>query len=169
MYNFVKLCLMIFVSWFFLYGCSAIHRPTYSPHPEVVLQQDISLPQPVLTLPKQKQILSPSGKAVNDLIARANRLKLSGELETAAASLERAVRISPKDPIPWQHLAQIRLQQKDTGQAEALAAKSNSLAKGSKRIIQRNWQIIEQARCLAGDIKETLSTESKIDDLDTIH
>ncbi len=185
MYHRSNLCLMIFGSLFFLYGCAATYHPPRPlppkislPHPlppdsslpqsvpPVPVPPAISLPQSVPSVPEQKQIPEPSGRAVSDLIAKADRLEQSGELETAAASLERAVRISPKDPLPWQRLAQIRLRQKDAVQAEVLAAKSNSLAGGSKPIMCRNWQIIKEARYLAGDIKGALRAEGKIQELD---
>ncbi|MFH1976825.1 MAG: tetratricopeptide repeat protein [Pseudomonadota bacterium] len=161
MYHRANLCLMILGSLFFLYGCAA----TY--HPPGPLPPEISLPQSVPPAPEQKQIPEPSSRAVSDLIANADHMEQSGELETAAASLERAVRISPKDPIPWQRLAQIRLLQKDAVQAEILAGKSNSLAGRSKRIMCRNWQIIKEARYLAGDVKGALRAEDKIEEFDT--
>ena len=127
-----NLFLMILGSLFFLYGCAATYHPPRPIPPKTSLPYPLppasSLPQSVPSVPEQKQIPEPSSRAVSDLIAKADHLEQSGELETAAASLERAVRIAPKDPIPWQRLAQIRLQQKDAVQAEVLAAKSNSLA-----------------------------------------
>jgi tetratricopeptide (TPR) repeat protein len=180
-----NLFLMILGSLFFLYGCAATYHPPRPlppkislPHPlppDISLPQSVppvpvpptsSLPQSVPSVPEQKQIPEPSSRAVSDLIAKADHMEQSGELEIAAASLERAVRIAPKDPIPWQRLAQIRLQQKDAVQAEALAAKSNSLAGRSKPIMCRNWQIIKQARNLAGDVKGALRAEDKIQELD---
>lgn len=167
MYHRANLCLMILGSLFFLYGCAATYHPPGPLPPEISLPHplppDISLPP----APEQKQIPEPSSRAVSDLIAKADHMEQSGELETAAASLERAVRISPKDPIPWQRLAQIRLLQKDAVQAEILAGKSNSLAGRSKRIMCRNWQIIKEARYLAGDVKGALRAEDKIEELDT--
>ena len=164
-------CLII-LSWlFFLYGCAVTYHPPRPIPSEISLPQplppEISLPQSVPPVPEQKQIPEPSSRAVSDLLDRADHLEQSGELETAAASLERAVRISPKDPIPWQRLAQIRLLQKDTVQAEVLATKSNSLAGRTKHIIFRNWQIIKDARYLAGDVKGALHAQDKIEELDT--
>ena len=165
MYYRFNLCLMILCSLFFLYGCAATYRPPVPP--EISLPPDISLPQSVPPAAEQEKIPEPSNRAVSDLIAKADYLEQSGELETAAASLERAVRISPKDPIPWQRLARIRLRQKDAVQAEVLATKSNSLAGRSKRIMYQNWQIIKQARYLAGDVKGAIRAEDKIKELDT--
>jgi len=162
---FIKLCLTFFAALFFLYGCSAMYQSPRSLPPDVVLPGP-SVPEPAPTEPGQKHEPAPPVNAVSFLIARADSLKLSGELETAAASLERAVRIAPKNPIPWQRLAQIRLVQKDFAQAEALADKSNSLAKGLKPILLRNWQIIQEARELAGDMDGAFDAKRRIEALD---
>ena len=70
----------------------------------------------------------------------------AGRLATAAASLERALRIEPKNPRLWQELARLRLQQGDLAQAESLAARSNSFAGGEPALRAENQRIIEQAR-----------------------
>ncbi len=124
-----------------------------------------SLPQAEPPLSTQKQVAAPS-KAVVALLAKADNARHSGQLELAAANLERAVRIAPKDPLPWQRLAQLRLEQGDARQAETLANKSNSLAAGSHGIIRRNWQIIAEARRLEGDTQGALRAERKLRELD---
>lgn len=68
-----------------------------------------------------------------------------GRLDLAAATLERALRIAPKDAMLWSQLAEVRLQQHQYQQARSLAEKSNSLAGSSQSILQKNAQIIKQA------------------------
>lgn len=75
----------------------------------------------------------------------------SGELEKAAASLERALRIEPKNASIWHDLGQIRLHQRQYEQAESLAAKSNSLAGNNDSLRIRNWRLIAAARRAMGD------------------
>ena len=70
----------------------------------------------------------------------------AGRLPSAAASLERALRIEPRNPRLWQQLARVRLQQGDFAQAESLAARSNSFAGGDTALRAENQRIIEQAR-----------------------
>jgi Tfp pilus assembly protein PilF len=70
----------------------------------------------------------------------------AGRLATAAASLERALRIEPKNPRLWQELARLRLQQGDLAQAESLAARSNSFGGSDAALRAENQRIIEQAR-----------------------
>ena len=170
MHAFVKLCLTFFVGLFFLSGCSVIYQTTTPLPSDIVLPgplpPDIPSAESSPNITKQQHEPPRSANAIGTLLAKADRSKVSGELETAAATLERAIRIAPKDPIPWQHLAQIRLIQKDAVQAESLAAKSNSLAKNSKRILRLNWQIIKEARYIAGDIEGALNAKRRIESLD---
>jgi Tfp pilus assembly protein PilF len=75
----------------------------------------------------------------------------SGQWDKAAASLERALRIEPRNAGIWHDLAQVRLQQRQYQQAESLAAKSNSLSGGNKGVRARNWRLIAVARRAAGN------------------
>ncbi|MBV9191111.1 MAG: tetratricopeptide repeat protein [Betaproteobacteria bacterium] len=70
----------------------------------------------------------------------------AGKLPSAAASLERALRIEPRNPRLWQQLARVRLQQGDFAQAENLAARSNSFAGSDTTLRAENQRIIEEAR-----------------------
>ena len=70
----------------------------------------------------------------------------AGKLPNAAASLERALRIEPRNPRLWQELARVRLQQGDFAQAESTAQRSNSWAGSDSGVRAENARIIEQAR-----------------------
>jgi Flp pilus assembly protein TadD len=84
--------------------------------------------------------------AIAGLVESARADAAAGRLATAAASLERALRIEPKNPRLWQELARVRLLQGDLAQAESLAARSNSFAGGDTALRAENQRIIEQAR-----------------------
>lgn len=75
----------------------------------------------------------------------------SGGYADAAASLERAIRIQPKNPELWHVLAEVRLKQQQPGLAEDLAKKSNLLAKNNAELIRSNWKIIAESLRLKGD------------------
>ena len=70
----------------------------------------------------------------------------SGKLGSAAASLERALRIEPRNPRLWHELAQVRLRQADYTQAESLAARSNTYAGSDAELRAANQKIIAEAR-----------------------
>lgn len=90
-------------------------------------------------------------KAVVALLDTAANSVGQGDMDKAAASLERALRIEPRNPTIWHDLGQIRLHQGKYSQAEAMFDKSNSLA-GSDRALQaRNWRMIAAARRAGGD------------------
>jgi tetratricopeptide (TPR) repeat protein len=91
--------------------------------------------------------------AVVALLDKAQAQSSAGQLEAADASLERALRIEPRNPVLWQELAQVRLGQSQYRQAENLAAKSNSLAGDDKGLRAENWWIIGQARSRRGDLQ----------------
>ena len=91
-------------------------------------------------------------RAVIALLDRAQTDNESGQREAAGASLERALRIEPRNPWLWLELAQVRLGQGQYAQAITLARKSNSFAGRQLRVQTENWQVIGKARVAQGDM-----------------
>src|SRR5712692_7817747 len=89
--------------------------------------------------------------AIAGLMESARADTAVGRLANAAASLERALRIEPRNPRLWQELARVRLKQGDYAQAESTAARSNSWAGGDSGLRAENWRLIAQAREARGD------------------
>ena len=75
----------------------------------------------------------------------------SGDNNSAAATLERALRMDSKNAMLWRQLGLLRLKQKNWQQAINLAKKSNSLAAGDYSLQAVNWKLIAQANSGAGD------------------
>jgi predicted Zn-dependent protease len=75
----------------------------------------------------------------------------AGKLPNAAAAIERALRIEPRNPRLWQELARVRLQQRQFAQAESVAARSNSWAGSDNALRAENWRLIAQSREARGD------------------
>lgn len=69
-----------------------------------------------------------------------------GDLGSASASLERAMRIAPREPQVLYRLAQVRLAQGDAAQAEQLAQRGLSHAAGRPTLQAGLWDLIAQAR-----------------------
>lgn len=84
--------------------------------------------------------------ATGSLIALADRQAATGDYASAAAQLERALRIRPQDPVLWQKLAWLRLQNGEFDQAATLAARSDSLAGNNAAVREQNRRIVELAR-----------------------
>lgn len=87
-----------------------------------------------------------AGRAVATLLAQVSSRENKTQWEQAAALLERALRIEPRNAHLWHRLAKIRLQQGRYGMAESLAQKSSALAKDDAELKQRNTEIINAAR-----------------------
>lgn len=79
-----------------------------------------------------------------------------GDLSAAVATLERGVRIRPRNPLLWSQLAELRLKQGKVVLAENLARKSLALIQTDKnRALQsKNWQIIARSLQQQGKAKE---------------
>jgi predicted Zn-dependent protease len=118
-------------------GCATLEPPAPVSEPASV---PISAPPAAIENP-----------AVASLMDGARTDVAAGRLVNAAASLERALRIEPRNPRLWQELARVRLKQGDYAQAESVAARSSSWAGGDNRLRAENWRLIAQAREARGD------------------
>jgi predicted Zn-dependent protease len=84
--------------------------------------------------------------AIAGLMESARSDAAVGRLVQAAGTLERALRIEPRNPRLWHELARVRLRQGDAAQAANLAARSNSFAGSDSALRAANQSIIEQSR-----------------------
>ena len=91
-----------------------------------------------------------TGRATDSLLAKVDIQEIAQNWERAAALLERALRIEPRNAQLWHRLAQIRLQQGQYHLAESLAQKSNALARDDEELQKKNIRLLKQARSLAG-------------------
>lgn len=96
--------------------------------------------------PSGEDTSAATGRAATALLARADTHAQAGEWERAAAFLERALRIEPRNAWLWHHLATVRLRQGRYAQAVSLANKSSSLAPADAALQAKNRRLIEQAR-----------------------
>ncbi|MGH8613397.1 MAG: tetratricopeptide repeat protein [Gammaproteobacteria bacterium] len=93
----------------------------------------------------------PPNAAVVALLGTADQQGRAGNLDNAAAVIERALRLEPQNPLLWHRLATVRLQQRQFAQAASLAAKSNTLAGSNRQLQISNWDTIAQAKEQLGD------------------
>ena len=121
-------------------GCATAPGPAPEPAPEPA--------PPMEPLPEAQQ--RRENIAIAGLMESARADSAAGRLANAAASLERALRIEPRNPRLWQELARVRLMQGEYAQAENLAARSNSWAGSDSALRSENQRLIEQAREAAG-------------------
>lgn len=113
------------------------------------------------TFPKSAESIS--GSAVLSLLKHASDARDAGQPGQATAALERALRIEPRNYFVWSALATTYLQSKDYEQAESVAKKSNSLARGNVYAEQENWRVIHEVRIAVGDADGAVAAQAHVD------
>jgi hypothetical protein len=111
-----------------------------------------------LPLPDQNVITAeplsgdqPMSPVVMRLVAIAGDQRRVGNWASAASSLERALRIEPRNGRLWSRLAQVRYDQKAWQKAIQLAAKSNTLSGGNSNLLRQNWILMANSYDALGD------------------
>lgn len=127
----------------------SVRRPTpVYEFPDVSAEGDNSSSEmePLSRPPTYSNENTSTSRTVLALLDQASKMEASGNPEKAAATLERALRIEPRNARLWHRLAVIRYQQGQYTQAESLAAKSSTLAKDDWELKQKNAELIESVR-----------------------
>lgn len=106
-----------------------------------------------------------SGGAVVSLMKQASQARAAGKYDQASGALERAVRIEPRNYFVWSALARNYLDKKLYDNAESIALKSNSLARGNVYVELENWKIITEARQAQGDAIGAVQAQSRLDEI----
>jgi tetratricopeptide (TPR) repeat protein len=128
-------------------GCATVQQPAPVLEPAPLEPAPLE-PAPAPAPPPAARTERP---VIAGLLDGARADAAAGRLANAAASLERALRIEPRNPRLWQELARVRLKQGEYAQAESTAARSNSWAGGDSALRAENWRLIAQAREARGD------------------
>jgi tetratricopeptide (TPR) repeat protein len=92
-------------------------------------------------MPKEFHLSAASAALVKQ--GRAQSLK--GEYPAAIATLERALRIEPDNPLVWLELGQTHLSAKNPPQAESMARKAIVLATGNPALQASGWRLVGDA------------------------
>ncbi len=146
--------------WLLLGGCASVDTQPVTTVPSVptdagltAAPADAPVEQPPAADIAASEPRPPmsGNRAVVALLDKAGLDSKAGKGEAAGASLERALRIEPRNPWLWHELAQVRLSQGQYAQAITLAKKSNSFGGRQPRLQAENWQVIGKARVAQGD------------------
>ncbi len=112
----------------------------------------------VLPLPEENRIHSESMSGSSQMSPVASKLFVSsqtqqqaGDFAAAENSLERALRIEPRNALLWNRLAEVKYAQNKWQQSVQLASKSNTLSAGNVNLRRRNWYLIANAYNALGD------------------
>ncbi len=79
------------------------------------------------------------------LVKQGRAQSLKGEYPAAIATLERALRIEPDNPLVWLELGQTHLSAKNAPQAESMARKAIALATGNPALQASGWRLVGDA------------------------
>ena len=116
--------------------------PTVPP-PGSATEPVIDAPTPA-PLPKERPKVTPAtlSPASQALVAQAQAQRKRGDLPGATVSLERALRIEPRNPLLWVEMARLRMDQRNYPQAEAMARKALSMSIGDDRTQSQAWVVV---------------------------
>jgi hypothetical protein len=96
-------------------------------------------------LPGESRDAGPEPNAASTvLLERGRNERAAGSHAEAAASIERALRIDPNNPLLWIELGEIKLAQGDREQAEMMARKALTLAGSDRSITARAERLVSR-------------------------
>ncbi|HET7203946.1 MAG TPA: hypothetical protein VFI92_11315 [Steroidobacteraceae bacterium] len=119
--------------------------PTVPP-PGAETEPVIEAPPPS-QLPKERPKVAPAtlSPASRALVSQAQAQRKKGDLPGATVSLDRALRIEPRNPLLWIEMGRLRMDQRNYPQAEAMGRKALSMAIGDDRTQSQAWLLIADA------------------------
>jgi tetratricopeptide (TPR) repeat protein len=138
-------------------------RPTSAPPPSPAPAADAS-PAPVVVAPLPPPGLPPRAEpqppprsdvparptsdasgASGALLEQSRAQRAAGSLPAARASLERALRLEPNNPVLWLELGELELQTGNNAQAATLARKAQTLVGRDARLAARAERLLRAA------------------------
>ena len=99
------------------------------------------------------------GPAASALVAQSHAQAGTGEYVAAGATLERALRIEPDNPLLWVELGRVQLSQGNAGQAGSMGRKALALATGDPAVQASAWRLIADSLHAQGRTPEALAAE----------
>jgi len=117
------------------------------------------------TVPIKKEISSETKKqeepVIIALLNDADKFSGQGQSAKAAAAIERALRIEPRNALLWHRLSVVRFQQQQWQQTIAMARKSIALAGDDARLKSDNWSLIAKAYDKLGNKRKANEARNK--------
>ncbi len=85
------------------------------------------------------------GAASSALVKQARGQSGKGDFAGATATVERALRIEPDNPLLWIELGQVHLNEGNAPQAESMGRKAVALATGDPNAQSASWRLVGDA------------------------
>ncbi len=101
------------------------------------------------------------GPAALSLVSQAHKQEQSGDADGAAATLERALRIEPNNPLLWIELGEVRLSQNEADQANSMGRKAAGLAAGDAQAQSAAWRLVADSLRLQHRNAEAAEADQK--------
>jgi Flp pilus assembly protein TadD len=110
------------------------------------------VPPPVQPTPKEFRLSAASSA----LVKQSRTQSMKGEFPAAIATLERALRIEPDNPLVWLELGQVHLSARNASQAESMGRKALALATGNTAVQSTAWRLVgDSLRARGRDLDAT--------------
>jgi tetratricopeptide (TPR) repeat protein len=151
-------------------GCASQGPPVPQPAPPPgappsgTAQPGAATPGPGAVAPPERPAAPPPrqfhlGPAASALVTQAHQQAASGDYGQAAATLERALRIEPDNPLVWIELGRIRLAENNPAQADAMGRKALALATGDPSSQSSAWRLIADSLRARGNNGEAAEAD----------
>ncbi len=131
---------------------------TAQPAPPTPEQPSPAPPErPAAPAPRQFHL----GPAASALVTQAHTQSGGGDYGQAAATLERALRIEPDNPLLWIELGRVRLGENNAAQADAMGRKALALATGDGAAQAAAWRLIADSLRALGRNPEAAEADGR--------
>ena len=145
----------------------AVPTPT-EVKPQVLLPPVILAPPPPPEVPptlafEPLTTFAPLSPAIGALVIAANQNAEGGNLPTAATTIERAIRIEPRNATLYYKLALLRMKEAKPRLAEDLAKKAAQLAANDAALKKHSWLLIAKAREIQKNYDGAKEAKAKAD------
>jgi len=119
-------------------------------------------PPPTPTAPARQYRL---GSAASALVVQAHARTAAGDYPVATATLERALRIEPENPLVWIELGRVQLAAGNAAQGDSMGHKALGLATGDPNAQSAAWRLIADSLIARGRNQEASSASAHADAL----
>ena len=140
--------------------------PPEGPSPSGTAQPEAPIPGEALPAPPERPAPGAPrqfhlGPAASALVTQARTQAGGGEYGQAAATLERALRIEPGNPLLWIELGRVQLGENNAAQADAMGHKALALATGDAGAQAAAWHLIADSLHSRGRDPEAAEAEGR--------
>jgi len=150
-----------------LAACRSLLSPERPPNPPTGSATSEATPEgaapaPVPPPPTRQYHL---GNAASALVTQAHARAAAGDYPAATATLERALRIEPENPLTWIELGRVQLAAGNAPQADNMGHKALALAGGDPNAQAAAWRLIAESLRARGRNQEASTASARADTL----